>query len=81
VILDPNADFGRVRKTVDKSRWEKPAYDDVNHRGFLPHEPSKEDFAQRWKSISTLVQGWTTVFYSDVIALAFFGIRVSCRRC
>jgi hypothetical protein len=57
VIVDPNADFRRVRKTVDKSRWEKPAYDYVNHRGFLPHEPSKEDFAQRWKSISTLVQG------------------------
>jgi hypothetical protein len=57
VILDPNADFRRVRKVVDKSRWEAPVYDYANHRGFLPHEPSKDVFAQRWKSISTLVQG------------------------
>jgi hypothetical protein len=57
VILDPNADFRRVADIVDKRHWESPAYDFENHRGFLPHEASKDVFAQRWRHISKRVEG------------------------
>jgi|HubBroStandDraft_6_1064221.scaffolds.fasta_scaffold09049_3 hypothetical protein len=57
VILDPNADFRRIGDIVDKSRWENAGYDFESDRGFLPHESSKDIFAQRWKLIPKRIEG------------------------
>jgi len=57
VILDPNADFRRLGVIVDKHRWENAAYDFDNDRGFLPHEASRDVFAERWNLISIRVEG------------------------
>lgn len=57
VILDPNADFRRFSAIVDKHRWENAAYDFERNRGFLPHEASRDVFAERWNSIPIRVEG------------------------
>jgi DNA helicase HerA-like ATPase len=51
LILDPNADFRKVREVENEDLWEKARYDPLKGRGKLPHEPSREDFVSRWSKI------------------------------
>jgi hypothetical protein len=51
LILDPNADFRKVRQVEETSLWDKAAYDRDTGRGKLPHERSREEFYSRWSKI------------------------------
>jgi hypothetical protein len=57
VIFDPNADFRRVSDIVDKARWEGAGYDHETHRGFLPHEATKDIFENRWTRVQKIIEG------------------------
>jgi hypothetical protein len=53
VIFDPNADFRKIDQIIDKDFWlSKAGYDLETRMGFLPEEPSREDFENKWNMIS-----------------------------
>ena len=56
VVLDPNADFRRVDHIEPASLWERARYNILNRRGRLPHERSREEFADRWEKISIMIR-------------------------
>jgi Helicase HerA, central domain len=57
VVLDPNADFRRVKDIVDAERWKNAGYDTKRRRGFLPHEESREEFEATWTPIVKRLRG------------------------
>lgn len=56
VILDPNADFRRIREIEDEDLWKNAAYDPPNNRFKLPHEASRKDFETLWNQVSIRVR-------------------------
>lgn len=51
LILDPNADFRKVRKVEGESLWDEAVYDRDARRGKLPHERSRDEFYSSWSKI------------------------------
>lgn len=51
VILDPNADFGKIHQIEDESLWTKASYDRERRRGKLPDEASRREFEARWSRV------------------------------
>lgn len=51
LILDPNADFRKVREVEGEILWEKAAYNRDTRRGKLPHERSRDEFYSRWSQL------------------------------
>lgn len=51
LILDPNADFRRIREPETAALWLEAKYNPLKRNGILPHEASREDFAPRWREI------------------------------
>jgi hypothetical protein len=56
LILDPNADFRRIREPETTELWLKAKYDSLKRKGILPHEASREDFEPRWREISATIR-------------------------
>src|ERR1041384_1945747 len=54
LILDPNADFRKIRDIEDATLWSGAKYKE--RRGKLPHEASREGFARDWQSVSIRVR-------------------------
>jgi hypothetical protein len=59
VVLDPNADFRRIRDVaegIDKEGkatdlWKTAKYDRKQSKGKLPHEKTREEFESKWKEM------------------------------
>lgn len=51
IILDPNADFRRIKDIEDSQLWENASYDSRKRRGLLPHEASREEFEEQWSNV------------------------------
>src|SRR5437762_13078815 len=47
VIIDPNADFRRIADVVDEQNWTNARYDHAAARGFLSHDSTRAEFADR----------------------------------
>jgi hypothetical protein len=47
VILDPNADFRRLREVQDEAMWTNARFNRAKPQP-LPHESSKQDFVEKW---------------------------------
>jgi len=71
VILDPNADFRRFSEVVDKALWTRAKYDPKNARGFLPHEPTRADFATPWSNVQIRLLTGPQFFEDDKHAEQF----------
>jgi hypothetical protein len=56
LILDPNADFRRVRTVESACLWDKAHYDPVERSGKLPHEVSREEFESPWSKVAIRVR-------------------------
>jgi hypothetical protein len=54
LILDPNADFRKIREIEDATLWTGAKYKE--RRGKLPHEASREVFAKDWREVSVRVR-------------------------
>lgn len=52
IILDPNADFKKINKVVEKDLWENVKYDIINKKGKLPHEKNRSEFQDEWRKVS-----------------------------
>jgi hypothetical protein len=57
VILDPNADFRRIKEVVSPTLWTNAGYDPREGTGFLPHEESAEVFREAWQRVSKSIYG------------------------
>lgn len=57
LILDPNADFRRLKDVVDQTLWTNAKYDMSQQRGKLPHEASQAEFLERWEKVQIRIRG------------------------
>jgi hypothetical protein len=46
-----------VSEIVDGRHWQNPKYDHEKYRGLLPHEPSQDEFSERWNAVQKRVRG------------------------
>lgn len=56
VIFDPNADYRRIYEVEDESLWKSAGFNQIERRGKLPHESSRDEFASRWERIPTVIR-------------------------
>jgi len=56
IILDPNADFKKAFEIEEINLWKKAHYDMHKRAGKLPHEKSKQDFADQWNNITIKIK-------------------------
>jgi hypothetical protein len=56
VILDPNADFRRVKETEAAKLWDEAAYNPAEGKFKLPHEASEKDFLDQWENVSIRIR-------------------------
>jgi hypothetical protein len=56
LVLDPNADFRRVRHVKHEELWTGAAYDVHRRSGQLPHEAVRSDFTGLWNNVRINVQ-------------------------
>lgn len=56
LILDPNSDFRRMTEVQSASLWINAGYDRAKRKAKLPHEKSRQEFADQWSKISMRVR-------------------------
>lgn len=57
LVLDPNADFRRIKEVEPETLWTEARYDSRERQGKLPHESSRKEFATRWSKVAIRVRG------------------------
>lgn len=55
LVLDPNADFRKIHEIKPSRLWTDAAYDQVNDKGELPTESSRDEFSSRWSEVPSQI--------------------------
>ena len=65
IILDPNADFRKIKDVEDASLWQNAAYDRRRGRGKLPEEATQSQFLKHWQRIKSRIRTGESVESSE----------------
>lgn len=77
LILDPNADFRRIKDVVDDTLWTTAKYDVTSQRGKLPHEASRAEFVARWEKVRIRIRGGLRSHEPNVLPITVPWLSVS----